>query len=145
MPMTSLRTANSSFDMNLSTPSREIMSMTAGMSRPSDLPIQVTHHVFVGTKCTHGVCTEINEHGMRTEVAHPLSVGDIVNVDVAFPEGGFRAYARITYRSHDHNRYHYGMYFVELDEAQREQLAELLSQSNLPTFQKTKIKTKHLF
>jgi hypothetical protein len=98
------------------------------MTIPPGLPLQVTHHVFVGTKCTKGVCTEINEHGMRVHIAHQLSVGDIVAVDVAFPEGGFRAYARVTYR----NQYQYGLYFVDLEPEQQGQLAEFLQQLDIP-------------
>ncbi len=45
------------------------------------LPLRVTHHVFVGTRRTECVCTDINEYGMGVDIAQPLSVGEIVKLE----------------------------------------------------------------
>jgi PilZ domain len=86
------------------------------------LPLKVTHHVFVGTRCTECVCTDINEHGMGVDISQPLSVGEIVKLDLELPSDPFYACARVIYRK----QHHCGLYFVDLTPDQRQNLSEIV-------------------
>lgn len=88
------------------------------------LPLQVTHHVFVGTRRTECVCTDINEHGMGVDIAQPLSVGEIVRLELELPSDRFDAFARVIYRNH----HHCGLYFVDVTAEQRQKLAEIIAE-----------------
>ena len=94
------------------------------LRRQFRFPVRVTHSVFVGTRLTKGLCTQIDEFGMRVEIPNHLSVGEIV--DVVIPPDTFQAFARVTYR----NQSHYGLYFVDLDPAQRKKLAGIIAKRN---------------
>lgn len=117
--------------MNLSAgtqepPTQEQRTITARPARHKvRLPLQVTHQVFVGTRRTECICTDINEHGMGVDIPQALSVGEIVKLGFELPSERFEAFARVTYRNH----HHCGLHFVDLNPEQRQKLAEILAQS----------------
>ncbi len=86
------------------------------------LPASVTHNTFVGTRCTQGVCSDINEYGMGADIPQPLLVGEIVQVALELPFDRLNTFARVVYR----NDYHYGFYFVDMDEGQQQTLDKAL-------------------
>jgi hypothetical protein len=115
--------------MNLSaraqkTPIQQQSILGRPAHRKVQLPLQVTHHLFVGTRRTECVCTDINEHGMGVDIPQPLSVGEIVRLELGLPSDRFDAFARVIYR----NSYHCGLYFVDLDPEQRQKLAKILAE-----------------
>ncbi len=87
------------------------------------LPVEVTHHAFVGIRCTQGVCTDLNEYGFGANLPRPLSVGEVVKVALDLPAGTLDISARVVYR----NAYHYGFYFTEVESEQRSKLAKCLA------------------
>lgn len=87
------------------------------------LPVEITHHVFVGTRATQGVCTDLNEHGFGANIPQPLAVGEIVKVALSLPADPLHTCARVVYR----NGHHYGFYFVEIEPEQRAKLTSTLS------------------
>lgn len=86
------------------------------------LPVEVTHNAFAGTRCTQGVCSDINEYGMGADIPQPLLVGEIVQVALEFPFDRLNTFARVVYR----NDYHYGFYFVDMNEQQQQTLDKAL-------------------
>jgi hypothetical protein len=62
---------------------------------------------------------------MGVDIPQPLSVGEIVKLELELPSDRFEAFARVIYRNH----HHCGLYFVELNPEQRQKLAEILAQS----------------
>ncbi len=96
------------------------------MARPEryevKLPMEITHNAFVGTRRTQGVCSDINEYGMGADVPQPLLVGEIVQVALEFPFDRLNTFARVVYR----NDFHYGFYFVDMDEEQQQTLDKAL-------------------
>ncbi len=86
------------------------------------LPVEVTHHAFVGTLVTQGVCTDLNEYGFGANIPQPLSVGEIVKVFLELPTDALNIYARVVYR----NAHHYGFYFTEVEPEQEAKLIEAL-------------------
>lgn len=87
------------------------------------LPVEVTHNALAGTRCTQGVCSDINEYGMGADIPQPLLVGEVVQVALELPFDTLKTFARVVYR----NDYHYGFYFVDLDDEQRGKLEQALT------------------
>jgi hypothetical protein len=114
--------------MNLSARTQKFPTSQPIIARPVRervrLPLQVTHHVFVGTRRTECICTDINEHGIGVNIAHPLSVGEIVKVELELPRDRFEVSARVIYR----NQHHCGLYFVDLNPEQRNKLRAILKE-----------------
>ncbi len=84
----------------------------------------MTHHVFVGTRRTECVCTDINEYGMGVSIARPLLVGEIVKLELEIPDDRFESFARVIYRK----KGQCGLYFVDLSPEQRQKLAEIIGE-----------------
>ncbi len=87
------------------------------------LPVEVTHNALAGTRCTQGVCSDINEYGMGADIPQPLLVGEVVQIALELPFDRLNAFARVVYR----NDYHYGFYFLEMADEQQGRLEQALA------------------
>lgn len=120
-----------STEMNISTRNQEQKPPLPRAARCEvKLPVEVTHHVFVGARSTQGVCTDLNGYGFGADIPQPLSVGEVVKVALDLPSDRLSVFARVVYR----NGYHYGFYFVEIEAEQRSKLeGALCLLQNVPT------------
>ncbi len=110
--------------MNIAAQDQELKAFIPRPARYQvKLPVQVTHHAFVGTRVSQGVCNDLNEYGFGADIPQPLSVGEVVKVTLELPTDTLNICARVVYR----NAHHYGFYFTEVEPEQEAKLLDALS------------------